>query len=337
MSKLMRLRASLAALALAGLSACGPEKPLVVTPSKPPEVGVGPRIIDQAGAYRNFIDRTTAISPGFTDGASVAKAVATGSTIEPSQIMQGAIAYGAIVALEEPGFVAGVRAQAIGEAQRAQLAESLVANPYNVLAIKGSGEAASRVALVLAEDGQRLYDAGKSVKQSAYDIQKQAWSKVEVADRVGRLASAKALSAVLFDSDLSEADLRAHATARRPAGGPVEPPYSQSVVRAVAVAALAVLGQAGPTRNEAVSAVMQDPNIGSCARMTKLNLNQCLAVSKPYYEDVFCLGQHIMMDSGRCVIRASGQKEPYEPHFVPTVKPAKPAAPPAKKAAPKKK
>jgi hypothetical protein len=190
----------------------------------------------------------------------------------------------------------------------------------------------------MAEDGQRLYDAGKAVKQSAYDVQKQAWSKAEVADRTGRLASAKAQASVQFDSDLSEADLRGHAATRRPTGGPIEPHYSQSVIRAVAVAALAILGQAGPARNDAIGAVMQDPNINTCTRMTKLNLNQCLAVSKPHYEDIFCLGQHIMMDSGRCVIKASGQKEPYEARFVPTVKPNTPvkATAPAKKPAKKK-
>lgn len=327
MPKSRHLNLTLAGIALAGLSlaACGPEKPLTVAPSKPPEISLAPRIIDQAGAYRNFIDRTSAISPAFVDGSMVSKAVEAGSAIESGQIMQGVMAYGAIVALEDPAFVAGVRAQAIGEAQRVQLAESLAANPYNVLGIRGSGEAASRVALVLAEDGQRLYDAGKAVKQSAYDVQKQAWSKVEVANRTARLANAKSLSSVFFDSNLSEAELRADAAGRRPAGGPVEAPYSQTVVRSLAVAAMAVLGQAGSLRNENVSAVMQDPNIGSCARMTKLNLNQCLAVSKPYYEDIFCLGQHIMMDSGRCVIKASGQKEPYEPRFIPTVKPNKPA------------
>jgi hypothetical protein len=267
----------------------------------------------------------------------VAKSVEAGSAIESGQIMQGLISYGAIVALEDPAFVAGVRAQAIGEVQRQQLADSLAANPYNVLAISGSGSAVNRVALVLAEDGQRLYDAGKAVKQAAYDVQRQSWSKMEVANRTGRLANAKSLSAVQFDSDLGETDLRAHAAGRRPAGGPVSPPYTQTVVRSVAVAAMAVLGQAGALRNETVSAVMQDPNIGSCARMTKLNLNQCLAVSKPHYEDIFCLGQHIMMDSGRCVIRASGLPEPYEARFVPTVRPPKPVPAPSRRAAPKKK
>ena len=33
--------------------------------------------------------------------------------------------------------------------------------------------------------------------------------------------------------------------------------------------------------------------------MSKLNLYQCLAVAKPHYEDVFCLGQHVLIDTGQ--------------------------------------
>ena len=47
--------------------------------------------------------------------------------------------------------------------------------------------------------------------------------------------------------------------------------------------------------------------------MGKLNLYQCLAVAKPHYEDVFCLGQHILIDTGQCVIKASGAPMPAEP------------------------
>ena len=41
--------------------------------------------------------------------------------------------------------------------------------------------------------------------------------------------------------------------------------------------------------------------------MSKLNLNQCLSVARPYYEDVFCLGQHILIDIGQCVVKGAGQ------------------------------
>ena len=63
---------------------------------------------------------------------------------------------------------------------------------------------------------------------------------------------------------------------------------------------------------------MTDPAADSCLNMSKLNLYQCLAVAKPHYEDVFCLGQHILLDTGACLIRASGAAMPIEPPPPPT-------------------
>jgi len=61
-------------------------------------------------------------------------------------------------------------------------------------------------------------------------------------------------------------------------------------------------------------------------------------VAKPHYEDVFCLGQHIMIDTGACVIKASGAEMPYEPPPPPKAVPVVKKKIPAKKAAaPKKK
>jgi hypothetical protein len=39
--------------------------------------------------------------------------------------------------------------------------------------------------------------------------------------------------------------------------------------------------------------------------MAKLNLYQCLASAGPHYEDIFCLGQHAMIDPGQCVVEAT--------------------------------
>jgi hypothetical protein len=62
-------------------------------------------------------------------------------------------------------------------------------------------------------------------------------------------------------------------------------------------------------------------------------------VAKPHYEDVFCLGQHIMIDTGMCVIKASGAEMPYEPPPPPKPEPAVKKKVVTKKAAsaPKKK
>ena len=36
-------------------------------------------------------------------------------------------------------------------------------------------------------------------------------------------------------------------------------------------------------------------------------------MSKPHYEDVFCLGVHSLMDTGKCVLKSAGVPEPVEP------------------------
>ena len=74
-------------------------------------------------------------------------------------------------------------------------------------------------------------------------------------------------------------------------------------------AALAVLGEAGENRADLIKAVMAEPASASCLNMSKLNLYQCLAVSKPHYEDVFCLGQHALMDTGQCLMKGAGLSE----------------------------
>ena len=96
-------------------------------------------------------------------------------------------------------------------------------------------------------------------------------------------------------------------------GYSVSPPYTPLVIRGLAVAALAALGEAGDANQAGVQAIMAEPNTDSCLNMSKLNLYQCLAVAKPQYEDVFCLGQHVLMDTGQCVIKAAGAPMPVEP------------------------
>src|SRR5206468_3338808 len=81
-------------------------------------------------------------------------------------------------------------------------------------------------------------------------------------------------------------------------GGPV-------VARGVALAALSVLGEEGRGRG-----LMHDPRPASCMRIAKLNLYQCLASAGPQYEDIYCLGQHAMIDPGQCVADAARPPAP---------------------------
>jgi hypothetical protein len=78
------------------------------------------------------------------------------------------------------------------------------------------------------------------------------------------------------------------------------------VGRGLALAALAAVGAAD---DQAAETLLNDPECASCLRMSKLNLFQCLAVAKPWYEDVFCLGQHGLIDTGDCIYVAAGARE----------------------------
>jgi hypothetical protein len=50
--------------------------------------------------------------------------------------------------------------------------------------------------------------------------------------------------------------------------------------------------------------------------MARLSLYECLSVAGPQYENVFCLGQHAMMDTAQCVVTASGWRPAISPGSV---------------------
>jgi hypothetical protein len=285
-----------------------PPPPLVAAPPPPP-VLLPSKVIELAGAYRAYIDRAAAIDPGFTGGESVATALKIGETYESDQLARGETAYAAIVALQEPTFVASLRAFAYDADGRAQVANSLMADPYYAATFAGADKAAGLIIAALTAQGERLTAVGSKVKQAAYDVQHQSWSKADVSDRPGRLALAKSLSASQQGAAAEDAArLRDAATGTTPmpmSGAPAAPPYTPLVARALAVAAMAALGEGGEEYSDKLDKLVAESSESSCLHMAKLNLYQCLAVSKPHYEDVFCLGQHILADTGQCIVKGA--------------------------------
>jgi hypothetical protein len=351
--RLLRRLAPFAALAAAAiLAGCetpapAPSAPPPPPPPPPPAMAMSSKLIDLAGIYRGYVDRANAISPGFTDPASVAQGLKTGSAYEPKQLMRGAIAYGAIAALQSPEFVAGARKYVGDTTQRRQVAYEILKDPAYAVGLPGSAQAAGLVMKALGEDAQHLYDQGKAVKQAAYDIQKSPWSKADVAGRDARMAQAKEVSTVQLLAETAQTSRLTQAfTGATPLGltsSAASPPYTPLVIRSLAIAALAALGNADDASLEQILPLMNETNGANCLNLAKLNLYQCLAVARPNYEDVFCLGEHIMMDTGRCLLKSTGLQVPPEAHFVPTADMGRPyvapgtKAPAKKKAAPKKK
>lgn len=247
----------------------------------------------EASVFEGYMHRARGIDAQFSSAAEVSQALQTGASNEPRQLETGMIAYGAVAALQEPRFVEALRSSP----NRGELVRRISADPSAALALPGGEAAAARAAGALASQGEGLRAQGMKVKRSAYSMQHEAWSKTPVADPRGRLAKVKQLSSSSYHADGADsARLYASMAEGGRRGGTTGP----AATRAVAVAALNVLGDGGGARS-----LMSEPRTASCLRIAKLMLYQCLAAAKPQYEDVFCLGQHAMADTGQCVAEAA--------------------------------
>jgi hypothetical protein len=296
-----------------------PPLPVAVIPPAappPPPVALPQIVLENASAYRAYINRAAAISPAFADGAAVQRAVESAAAWEAKQFLRGAISYAAILALQSPQFVAGVRTYAVDATTRRELADRLVHDPNYAAALPSAAGAAGLVSTALAADGAKVRRAGELVKQAAYDVQRQNWSKADVVGRDARLALAKTLSAQPVAPVPEDVTLLQTAVSGRDQTGlsvlgvdsePLNAPYTQVVYRGLALAALAALGEAASAEREpGMMSLLEENTAGFCLNMSKLNLFQCLSVAKPYYEDVFCLGPHILLDTAPCVTKAAG-------------------------------
>lgn len=314
------------ALALAGLvvTAAAPPAlarpkppPIIIPPPMPPpmpDVGMGAQLVDDAAVFETYATQAGGLSTAFVDAQSVADALRIGAGYEPGQLRRGAVAYGAAAALEDATFVDDVRAAGDTPEKRYAIVTRIFADPKNVLAFADARGAAALAKAALAQTGMRLFDAGDRLRLAAYSIQHQPWSLTEVVDRTGRAAAVKQLS-----SAVRRPSPEAHTEVDRMIGGaPAQPPmaapppYSPLVIRAVALAALAAVGQAGDQDVGHLGWLTDDYYLDYCLSEAKLSLYECIAVAKPNYEDVFCLGQHAVKDSGACVVKSAWSTVPID-------------------------
>lgn len=299
------------------------QAPTPPPPPPAPTLSLAPRVIELASAYQSYVRQASNISPTFTDGGAVHASLRAGAAYEPKQLASGQIAYAAVVALQDPTFVAAVRSYAVSDRARVAVRDNILKDPAYVVAIKGSDSAAGLVVAALNGEGGRVRGVGELVKQAAYDVQRQAWSKARIPTPELRLAEAKTLSSTPIAPTAEDTDRLNQAalgTAPLPVTGQaLPPPYTPVVVRGMAIAALAVLGEATEANAAYLDALVDDPyGGGKCLNMSKLNLYQCLSVARPWYEDVFCLGQHVLIDTGQCIAKGAGDLPPPAPLVLPT-------------------
>ena len=214
------------------------------------------------------------------------------------------IAYGALVALQDGPFIEAVTRVAPSPQDRESLAAALEADPVQALRFDGAGDAAREVESALMDRADPVSAAGKAVKQAAYDVQHEAWSRDRVANLQGRLREVKSLSAARYAGAEGDGARLSRAMLQLPQPGPGTAAVSPVVARALALAAVAILGEAGPDDLPRLQPLLSEYFSTDCIHMAKLNLYQCMAVAEPNYENVFCLGQHALIDTGQCVAAA---------------------------------
>ncbi|MBS0360934.1 MAG: hypothetical protein JSR98_06110 [Proteobacteria bacterium] len=320
--RLLSLSSAAALSALAVACSSPPAAPPPAPPAPPPvavipSVGLSSKVVEQAAAYRAYLTHAGAISTSFGSGDDVAQSLKTGESYEPAALQRGAIAYGAVVALQNPDYVAAVRKFVADPDTRRTVAYDIIRNPDYVTRFDGYDQTAGMVRHALGDDGRRILMLGRSVRQSAYDVQHQPWSKADVQGRDARLALAKDLSS---RANVGEVEETARLQSAVGGGAQMDKTsdhadgtYANAVNHALAVAALAALGYAGDDNLGSIMPMLGEPDEVTCLNTAKLNLYQCLAVARPHYEDVFCLGQHALEETGHCLMRGAGVSEPLDP------------------------
>lgn len=272
----------------------------------PPPISLNQSVAEAASVYLAFSREMAAIEGGFQDPEAIQAAIRRGSAYDPAQLSRGLVAYASIIALQSPEFVQGVRQYATDRATREQLAANIAADPRWASHLPGADAAAGLIVTTLRTDINSLNRAADSIENDAYAIQadgRRSWAVAQVVGRESRLADAKTRST---QARLPSAPEAARLLAAAHSGSGLglsgdrrrEPPYPPVVERALAIAALAALGEASDAAR--TEPLQNDPVSQTCLTESKLNLFQCLAASRPSYEDVFCLGRHIVRDIASC-------------------------------------
>ena len=304
-----------AAAVVAVLASCAtPEpEPAPAPPPPPPApvpaVSLNEGVAQAAAIYVSFMREAGTIQAGFTSAESIQAAIRRGASYEPAQLSRGMIAYGSILALQSPEFVQGVRAIAADPANRRQIIDRILADPAYAATLPGADAAAGLIIDTIGRDSAAMLIIAEAVEGDAYTIQerndpRRRWATVHIADRVTRLEGAKALSARQMLPSAEES-ARLFAAANSGTGLSLNasrsgPPYTPAIARSLALAALAALGAGGEDARANTEALTVEQNSEFCLNMSKLMLFQCLAASRPSYEDMFCVGRHVARDLATC-------------------------------------
>jgi hypothetical protein len=150
---------------------------------------------------------------------------------------------------------------------------------------------------------------GRAISDAAYSVQHQPWSRDAVAEPEKVLAVAKVSALTLSEADAQAERRLLDSIAAAPSGSAAMRARSAQITRGLALAAVAILGGTGDAQESRFEPLLRELRNADCLQMAKMNLNQCLAVAGPQYEDVFCMGQHAVGETAQCLLSAADDSQ----------------------------
>ena len=107
-------------------------------------------VVQAAASYRNYVREASSISATFPDAASIQTGLTRGAAYEPNELARGAVAYAAVLALQDPAFVQGVRTLGADANNRASVTRQLFSDPAYAAQLPGASSAAGTIVAIAA-------------------------------------------------------------------------------------------------------------------------------------------------------------------------------------------
>lgn len=287
----------------------------------------GSELEKRAAGYISYRQDVAAVeAQPFTSAKVTREAHKLLSTHSASDLSGGWVAYAALVAADTPEFAKALEAEVAAKGKKkgkkalagkdgflARLNE----NPNYVMTIPGANAAVQRVLAMTAADAARFSALGEAFKQQAYAMQRTAWGKKQIGAGAARNAEAasygrerpqtatpamqpvsnEGVTAPMLTSLDSAWAPNWGAAAKAPAS--VEPNAQVVMNRVMSLAARYAVG--GGVNSAVVETYARNDKADQCLSMASLTLKQCIAATRTPYEEAFCLGEHALNDTSRCI------------------------------------
>lgn len=305
-------------------------------PAEPAVAPAAPRLLQEAAAaYADYQGEVSLIRDKPIAGAEqLDKALTVFGAQNAAQLSAGWIAYAAMIAAQDPEFIAAVRD--IDSYYGRERVMNGMRNDLSYARTLKGGERALQTALAVnARDTHRIAEAAAFVKEQAIKLQSVSWGKSKLKDAGGvatrlkasattlrpiaeaarKLFSGPDLHLVLADASSNDkgsvwdrvsliaasapaAALNALIPSEAPALA-VQPKRETTANRIMTLAAFHIL-EAETTHADDVRAAMSDKPTFDCIDWSQLQLQACVSAAYTRADLSFCLAEHAIGDAGAC-------------------------------------